>query len=233
MIIGPLRKGIYIKRPNRFIVELETPENKVISIHCPNTGSMKSMLNPGCIAWYSESENQNRKNPFTLEFMETPLGALCGVNTNLPNHIVKEAILTQKIPELSSYYQVKSEVRYGNNSRIDILMETPAGKVFIEVKNVTLIESSSVALFPDSITSRGTKHLNDLAQMVEEGHRSIIFYVVNREDALFFDVARHIDPVYSQAFEYAKSKGVEVMAFGNRFRRSGSSVHLELGHRII
>jgi sugar fermentation stimulation protein A len=232
MELEDLKPAVFLKRRQRFFADLQLPDGTEITAHCPNTGSMLSLLNPGCKAWYSTTSNANRKLPYTLELLESPQGSLCGVNTHIPNAIVKEAIITQKIPELLPYTSLRSEVRYGTqNSRIDILLESPTGLIYVEVKNVTLMQdfASSLASFPDAVTSRGLKHLEELGEMVRLGHRGVIFFLVNREDARSFTIASQIDKAYATAFKAAVACGVEVLIYQTTFRRSGSAVTIEVG----
>ena len=153
---------------------------------------MKGCAEPGSPVLLSRSTNQKRKLPFTLELIRIN-GHWVGINTMRPNHLVREAISQGTIPELSGYQDIRSEVRYGTNSRIDLLLSGPAGSCYVEVKNVTLLCGES-ALFPDAVTTRGQKHLRELMQVVQTGGRGVIFFVVQREDAQTFGTADSIDP---------------------------------------
>jgi len=215
MIISPpLTKATFLKRYKRFLVDVRLENGELLTIHCPNTGSMKHCQEPETPCWFSLSNNPKRKLPGTLEIVTTSLGFLAGVNTGRPNQLVKEAILEGKVPELAGYEDLKSEVRYGEeNSRIDLLLESPAGKCFIEVKNVTLEDKQGLLLFPDAVTSRGTKHLRELMTMVNRGHRAVLFFCVQHSGVERVAAAGHIDSLYAKTLKEALAAGVEVLAY--------------------
>ncbi|UNM06681.1 MAG: DNA/RNA nuclease SfsA [Holosporaceae bacterium] len=206
-----LTQGKLVKRYKRFLADI-TLENNLVTAHCPNSGSMKGLVNPGNSVWISTSTNKARKLPYTLEMIQVD-GVYVGVNTRKPNQIVAHALKQKKIKSLSQYNAIREEVKYGTNSRIDILLQQESlPDAYIEVKNVTLKEGDA-ALFPDAVTSRGTKHLNELINMKKIGARAIMFYLVQRNDCRFFSPARKIDPLYAQTLEKAMDAGVEVMIY--------------------
>lgn len=210
---APLIKGVLVKRYKRFMADVELEDGSVVTAHCANSGSMLSVNTPGSEAWISPAKNPDRKLKYTLEMLRIG-DSLVGVNTSHPNALAEEAITAGTVPELAGYETLKREVKYGKNSRIDVLLDDPAkGKCFVEVKNVTMrrdLENGPVE-FPDGVTARGTKHLGELADMVAEGHRAVMFYLVQREDGDAFTIAGDIDPDYAEALKTARAKGVEVV----------------------
>jgi len=211
----PLIPGRLIKRYKRFLTDVELADGSVVVAHCANSGSMLSVNEPGAEVWLSPARNPDRKLKFTWEMIR--IGeTLVGINTSLPNLIVSEAIEDGKIEELTGYASLRREVKYGKNSRIDILLEDDAKpKCYVEVKNTTMRRdlASGPAEFPDAVTSRGAKHLVELSDMVAEGHRAVMFYLVQREDADAFTVAADIDPTYAEELTKAIKAGVEVVCY--------------------
>lgn len=207
----------FVKRYKRFFADVVDHQGNTLTLHCPNTGSMNNCQVEGSPCWYSLSDNPKRKLPGTLEIVTTSNGQLAGINTARPNHLVCEAIETNLIPELRGYEQLRTEVRYGDEkSRIDILLGSDScsqGLCYVEVKNVTLDMGDGLAMFPDSVTSRGTKHLRELMAMVAQGHRAVLFFCVQLTGINRIEIAAHIDPVYAQTMAQAIAVGVEVMAW--------------------
>jgi sugar fermentation stimulation protein A len=207
----PLHKGILIKRYKRFLADVRLADGTVVTVHCPNTGSMESCYNEGCTVWLSPADDPKRKLQWTWEFTETPDG-LIGVNTARPNQVVAEAVAAGKIKALANYTTMRREVKYGKNSRIDLLLESAGQKnCYVEIKNTTLRRGEDI-LFPDAVTERGRKHLEELSGMVEEGHRAVMLFFVNRPDGKHFRPADAIDPAYGKALRDAVKSGVEVIA---------------------
>jgi sugar fermentation stimulation protein A len=219
MNISPaLLKGTFIKRYKRFFSDICTAEGDIITVHCPNTGSMKNCQVEGSPCWYSLSDNPKRKLAGTLEIVTTAFGNLAGVNTGRPNHLVREAIEKDLIPQLRGYSRLRTEVRYGEEkSRIDLLLEGNSSdegrSCYIEVKNVTLDCGDGRAQFPDSVTTRGSKHLRELMAMVAAGHRAVLFFAVQLSAVKEVSVADHIDPVYAETLKVAIAAGVEVIVW--------------------
>jgi len=211
----PLLLGTLVQRYKRFFADLVDQQGDMITVHCPNTGSMKNCVVEGSSCWYSLSDNPKRKLAGTLEIVTTSHGQLAGVNTLRPNHLVREAIEAGWVPELRGYEKIRSEVRYGQEkSRIDVLLEDPVlGRCYVEVKNVTLDKGNGLAEFPDSVTSRGTRHLRELMTMVAQGHRAVLFFCVQLTGAERAEIATNIDPVYAETMAQAVAAGVQVIAW--------------------
>lgn len=212
----PLIRGKLVKRYKRFLTDVELDDGSIIVAHCANSGSMESVKEPGSEVWISPARNPDRKLKFTWELVRVG-ETLVGINTSLPNMIVSEAIESGIVPELVGYDSLRREVKYGKNSRIDIFLEAE-GKpsCYVEVKNTTMrrnLDDGPVE-FPDAVTSRGTKHLMELTDMVAEGHRAVMFYLVQREDSDTFTVAGDIDPTYAETLQSAMKAGVEVLCYG-------------------
>lgn len=209
----PLIKGTLIKRYKRFLSDIELEDGTVVTAHCANSGSMMGLKEPGYNVWLSESDNPKRKLKYSWELVETET-AMVGINTSHPNKIVTQAIENKKIPALLGYEIIRNEVKYGKNSRIDIFLQNEdKADCYVEVKNVTLLRTKGQAEFPDAVTTRGTKHLNELMDMVAEGHRAVMFYLVQRNDSTTFNVAADIDPDYANALKKARACGVEVLCY--------------------
>ncbi len=216
----PLLAGTFVKRYKRFFTDVRTADGELLTLHCPNTGSMKNCQVEGSDCWYSLSDNPKRKLPGTLEIVTTSHGQLAGVNTSRPNRLVYEVIEAGLVPELAGYQRIRTEVRYGEEkSRIDLLLEDNAlGLCYVEVKSVTLDMGQGLAMFPDAVTSRGSKHLRELMAMVAAGHRAVLFFCVQLTGAECLEVAADIDPVYAQTLSQAVAAGVEVIAWRAAFR---------------
>lgn len=206
----PLIKGTLIKRYTRFLADVALAD-EIVTAHCPNSGSMAGVRAPGSKVALSCSNNPRRKLKYTLELVHAD-GIWVGVNTNHPNKLVQEGIEQNVIPELDGYAAIRREVRYGQNSRIDLLLESGRRKCYVEVKNVTL-NRNGTALFPDAVTQRGKKHLRELMNVVREGHRAVLFFVVQREDCTRLAPADEIDPEYGILLRQAKICGVEILAY--------------------
>lgn len=208
--LPPLIKGKLIKRYKRFLADIELDNGEVITAHCPNSGSMKGCARPGAEAWISESNNPKRKLKYTWELTRIE-GTFIGINTLVPNRLVKASVENDIIVELSGYSRVKSEVKTSEHTRLDLMLEDNSGKqCFVEIKNCTLVEDR-VARFPDAVTTRGQKHIQELAALAAKGHRAVLFFLVQRTDADAFTPAADIDPVYAQKLMQARSQGVEVI----------------------
>jgi len=206
-----LLQGTLIKRYKRFFVEIKY-KNKTITGHCPNPGSMLGLLNIGNKVWFSKSENPNRKLKYTLEIIEIEK-KLVGINTLLTNKIVFEALNQKKIKSLIKFKNIKNEVKFSETTRFDFLISNDREKCFLEVKNVTLVRKNKIAEFPDSITSRGTKHLNELINAKKKGFQSYILYLVQREDCRSFKIAEDLDEEYKVTFIEALKAGVKILCY--------------------
>ena len=216
-----------IQRYKRFLADIILPNGETITVHCPNTGSMKNCMQPMSACWYSTSESAARKYPNTLEIVTTPNGDLAGINTSRSNSLVANAICNGIISELQGYDTIRSEVMYGNEkSRIDFLLENSNGKCFVEVKNVTLMEANGQGLFPDAVSERGTKHLRELMQMIRDGHRAVLLYCVQHTGIEWVEPADEIDPLYGKTLLEAIAAGVEVIAYKAEINPAMSSIKL-------
>ena len=212
----PLEEGRLIRRYKRFLADIETLGGEMLTIHCPNTGSMFNCMVEGGQVWFSRSNDPKRKLPGTWEISETPQGRLACVNTARANTLVEEALRAGVISELSGFTGLKREVPYGQeNSRIDFRLDYPQGPAFVEVKSVTLgFNDVAVAAFPDAVTQRGAKHLRELACLARNGVRAVQLYCVNLTGIEAVRPAAEIDPGYASALREAKAAGVEVLAYG-------------------
>ena len=210
----PLIPATLIRRYKRFLADVTLEDGSELTASVPNTGSMLGLSDPGMRVWLSRSDSATRKYAHTLEMVEAD-GGLVGINTGLPNRLVEEAIGKGLLPGLEHYGELKREQRYGTNSRIDILLEdAKLGRAYVEVKNVHLMRESGLAEFPDTVTARGAKHLDELAAMVRDGHRAIMVYLVQRSDCDGFRLCGDLDPAYAAAFSRASAAGVEAFALG-------------------
>ncbi len=207
----PIFFGTLIKRYKRFLADIKLDGGETITAHCANTGSMKTCIEPGWRVVVSDSLNPKRKLRYTFEMIHNEK-CWIGINTQLPNKLAKEAIEISTIKELQGYTRILMEQKYGKNSRIDLLLEHETEKCFVEVKNVTLMEKGDY-LFPDSVTTRGLKHLNELIEMVKKGNRAVMLYVIQRSDGKLFKPAKEIDPQYSEKLKEAHEIGVEVLPY--------------------
>ncbi|GAB3459068.1 DNA/RNA nuclease SfsA [Insolitispirillum peregrinum] len=216
---APLLKGTLIKRYKRFLADVTLDDGSVVTAHTANSGSMLGCCTPGSEVWLSPANNPERKLKFTWELVRVG-DELVGINTSHPNALAAEAILSGAIPELAGYATLKREVKYGKNSRIDVFLTAPdRPDCYVEVKNTTLFrpdgDNQQVALFPDAVTERGTKHLGELSDMVRAGKRAVMLYMVQRSAAGLgrFAVAEDIDPTYAAALRDALAVGVEALCY--------------------
>jgi sugar fermentation stimulation protein A len=223
----PLRSGILIRRYKRFLADVLLEDGEIITIHCPNSGSMLGCSEPGRRVFFSRSENCNRKFPCTWEMIEMP-GSLVVVNTLRANTLVKEAVERGMIPELTGYTNIRSEFPIGNHSRIDLLLNGGVDKpCLVEVKSSTLADDG-IAKFPDAVTARGLKHLKELRNAVEAGYRSVMFFLIQRMDVLSFKPAYDIDPAYGKELKAVHSLGIEIIAYDTMISIPG----INLGKRL-
>lgn len=208
----PLVPAVLVQRYKRFLFDAILEDGQAITGFCPNTGSMRGLTEPGSRVWMSEQERVTRKYRHMLEIVEAN-GTAVGVNTGLPNRLGEEAIRAGLVDDLHLYSTLQREQAYGRNSRIDILLTDPQrGRAYVEIKNVHFSRTTGLAEFPDSPTARGAKHLEELGDMVEAGHRGIMIYLVQRADCDTFRICADLDPGYAQAFQRARRRGVEAFA---------------------
>jgi len=215
--LTPLVRGTLIRRYKRFLADVRLGDAAEITASVPNTGSMMGLCEPGGTVWLSRSVSPTRKYLHTLELIETDLGrgpTLVGINTGLPNKLVEEAIDAGVVGDFAGYPKLRREVRYGLNSRIDLLLEAEDGRLcYVEVKNVHLSRTAGLAEFPDCVSERAAKHLAELSRMVADGHKAVMVYLVQRGDTNSFQLAGDLDPKYLAAFKAARAAGVEALAY--------------------
>ena len=221
-----LISGVFIKRYKRFFVDVQI-ENKVITAHCPNTGSMKGLLKEGNKVWLSKSNNPDRKLKYTLQIIEDN-NSKVGVNTHLTNKIVLDALNNNLIKEFDKNITIKPEVKFGENTRFDFLITKKNYKAFLEVKNVTLMRKPKIAEFPDAITSRGAKHIEELIKASKKGYEVYIAFIIQREDCNQFAIASDIDPKYSKLLSKAVKKKLNILCYDCKFSSKGIKLNKEI-----
>ena len=208
-----LLPGRLLRRYKRFLADIEMESGETVTAHCANPGAMLGLNMPGLRVWVEPNDDPKKKLKYGWRLVEFD-GSWAGIDTAVPNRVVGEALSAGQVPDLAGYAQVRPEVRYGKNSRIDFLL-TGDGlpDAYVEVKNVHLMRQPGLAEFPDSITQRGAKHLDELAAMVAEGHRAVMFYCIQRTDCDQLALAGDLDPGYAEAFARARAAGVEAIAW--------------------
>ncbi|VGO17831.1 Sugar fermentation stimulation protein A [Pontiella desulfatans] len=219
MELPPVIFGTLIKRYKRFLADVELDDGSIITAHCPNTGRMTTCAEPGWRVALSDSQNPKRKYRYTWELVHNGDCWIC-VNTGRANEMAFEAVSNKVIPELAGYDEVLREQTFGN-SRFDLLLKRGDDLCYVEVKNVTLLADDGCYAFPDAVTERGRKHLNELVDVVKAGHRAAMLFVIPRSDGTTFRAAHEIDPQYADALEHAASNGVEVHAWGGEVSPGG------------
>ena len=213
----PLIPATLIKRYKRFLADCRLEDGREVTAHCANPGSMMGLADPGMRIWLEPNDDPKKKLKYGWRLVEHDSGDFTGVDTSVPNRALRAALEAREIPELAQYTNVRPEVKYGEKSRIDFLLTAPGlADCYVEVKSVTLSRTAGLAEFPDSVTARGTKHLGELAHMVAQGHRAVMFYLVQRTDCTQFQLAADIDPTYAAAFAHAKSAGVEHLVYNTQ-----------------
>jgi sugar fermentation stimulation protein A len=225
---APLIPATLVKRYKRFLADVVLPDGTTITAHVANPGAMTGLAAPGARVWLSKSDNPNRKLAYSWELVEVDLGAgaeLVGVNTAHPNPLVGAALAAGAIPDLSGYERIRREVKYGKNSRVDFLLESgQRPPCYVEIKNVHLMRRAGLAEFPDAKTERGAKHLEELGDMVAAGARAVMLYLIQIGSAKCFALARDVDPKYGAAFDRARSRGVEAIAWTCRIEHGGIEI---------
>jgi len=220
----PMRRGTLVRRYKRFLADVVLEDGGETTVHVPNPGAMLGLNSPGMTVWCSESRSKTRKLPLTLELVEAD-GHLVGVNTMNPNRIVAEALRDGAIPELNGYERVRPEVKYGEASRIDFLLESDTRPpCWLEVKNVHLMRTPGLAEFPDCIAARSAKHLHELTAMVQNGDRAVLLFVVQRMDCGGFSAAADIDPKFANTLNKAADGGVDILVYGTTISNLGVSL---------
>ena len=225
-----LISGLFIKRYKRFFVDIKL-KNKIVTAHCANSGSMIGLLNKNNKVWITEAANKKRKLKYTLQIIEES-GSKVGVNTHLTNKIVNHALENNLIEDFSNKIKIKSEQVFGSGTRFDFFLEEKKIKSFLEVKNVTLRRRSKIAEFPGSITSRGTKHLNELINATKKGYKAYMLFVVQRSDCDKFEIAKDIDPEYSKTLIKAVKNNVKILCYDCKFLSKGIILNKKIKFQI-
>ena len=222
--------GQFIKRYKRFLVDVKI-KDKIVTAHCPNTGSMYGLLKKGNKVWLSRSNNPKRKLKYTLQIIEINKSKV-GVNTHLTNKIVLHALKNNLIKEFDKKIQIKPETKFGLNTRFDFLIMKNNSKIFLEVKNVTLSRIKGLAEFPDAVTTRGLKHIDELIKANKKGYKIFILYLVQRDDCNAFKIAGDIDPEYSESLSKAVKKKLKVLCYDCKFTSKGIKLNQKVKFKI-
>ena len=225
-----LISGLFIKRYKRFFVDIKI-NDKIITAHCPNTGSMYGLLKKGNKVWISKTNNPNRKLKYTLEIIEDKSSKV-GVNTHSTNKIVYHALQNNLIDEFVNISEIKPEIKFGLNTRFDFLVSNKRYKAFIEVKNVTLSREKSLAEFPDSVTARGLKHINELLKASKKNYKIFILYLIQRNDCKTFSIAKDIDPDYASALKKAINNKLKILCYDCKFSSKGIKLNNKIKIKI-
>lgn len=226
---SPLTPGHLERRYQRFLADVTLQDGRRVTAHCPNTGSMLGCDRPGSRVWLSRSDNPRRKYAWTWELVEASPGTLVGIHTGRSNALVREALDRGRVPELGELISLRPEVRYGREgSRVDFVAECAGGRWYLEVKNVTAAVESGIALFPDAVSVRASRHLRELMAVVAEGHRAAVLFCAQRADVRQVQPADHIDPAYGAALRAAMACGVTAIGLGASVATEG----IELTRRL-
>ncbi|MGJ8606283.1 MAG: DNA/RNA nuclease SfsA [Marivita sp.] len=218
----PLIPGRLIRRWMRFLCEVELETGEVVRAHCPNPGAMLGLKDTGMRVWLEPNDDPRKKLDYGWRLVELGGGHMAGIDTSVPNRVVAEALRAQAVPALAAYGTVRPEVPYGTRSRVDFLLSEPGlPDAYVEVKNVHLRRHDDWAEFPDCVTDRGAKHLRELTEVVAQGHRAVMLYLVQRTDCGRFRLAADLDPTYARAFDAARDAGVEMICHGTRIDVDG------------
>jgi len=229
---APLLGATFVARYKRFFCDALLDDGTEVTAHCPNPGSMLSLLEPSARIWLAPSAGPTRKLPFRWELVESGAG-LVGLNTGRANAIVAEALADERIGALRGYDDVRREVRYGERSRIDFLLHGATRRpCYLEVKSVTMSRRPRVAEFPDSVTARGRKHLEELARMSDGGARAVLLFLVQRTDAACLAIAGDIDHAYMNALKEATDRGVEVLCYACNVNTEAIELHREIPFEV-
>ena len=225
-----LISGHFLKRYKRFFVDIKI-NDKIITAHCPNTGSMSGLLREGNRVWLSKSNNPKRKLKYTLQIIEDNKNKV-GVNTHLTNKIVMHALENNLIKEFDKEIKIRPETKFGINTRFDFLITQKNFKAFVEVKNVTLSRTDGLAEFPDSVTARGLKHINELIKANKMGYKIFILYLIQRDDCKFFKIAKDIDIEYSDSLSKAVKKKLNILCYDCKFLAKGIKLNNKVKFKI-
>ena len=223
-----LVSGRLVKRYKRFFADVELSNGRIVTAHCPNTGSMLGLAKHGVKVWLEPNEDPRKKLKYSWKLVDHENGHFTGVDTSIANKIVYEALLQRKILEVVDYDIILREQKYGANSRVDFLLRNGSKTCYLEVKSVTLCRQKKIAEFPDTVTSRGAKHLKELSKTVSTSTRAIILYLVQRSDCNYFKIADDLDQTYFNETILSKNSGVEFVSYRVNFLSNG----IELGYKL-
>ena len=218
--------GLFIKRYKRFFVDVKV-DNQILTAHCPNTGSMYGLLKKGNKVWISKSDNPKRKLKYTLEIIEDNKSKV-GVNTHSTNKIVLDALQNNLIKEFNYISEIKPETKFGKNTRFDFLVINKNNKAFVEVKNVTLSRKKGLAEFPDAVTTRGLKHINELENAGKKNYKIFIIFLIQRDDCEVFTIAKDIDPDYAKALKLAVKNKLNILCYDCKFSSKGIKLNKQI-----
>ena len=225
----PLVPARLIRRYKRFLADVRLEDGTEVTAHCPNPGSMMGLADPGMRIWLEPNDDPKKKLKYGWRLVEHDTGDFTGIDTAVPNRMLKDALIARAVPGLAAYDQVRPEVKYGEKSRVDFLLSANGlPDAYVEVKSVTLLRQSGVAEFPDAKTTRGARHMAELAAMVAEGHRAYVLFLVQRTDAQEVRIAHDIDPAYGQALRDAETAGVGILAHACGITPEGVTLGPEL-----
>ncbi|MFW8601110.1 DNA/RNA nuclease SfsA [Desulfobacterota bacterium M19] len=217
-----LQAAVFLRRYKRFLVDVRMPDNKEITVYCPNTGRMTNCLRPGCEVMLSYSSNTRRKYPYTLE-LTRPGSCWIGVNTGRANTLAAEALRTGIIQEFRHLKTIRPEIKVSNSSRLDFLLENDDDIIYLEVKSCTLAVDRA-AMFPDAVTRRGARHMRELSSLRKRGFKAAVLFCIQRADADYFRPAEEIDPQYCAALRQARRLGVMLLAYQAAVEPSGIKI---------
>ena len=225
----PLVPARLIRRYKRFLADVRLEDGTEVTAHCPNPGSMMGLADPGMRIWLEPNDDPKKKLKYGWRLVEHDTGDFTGIDTAVPNRMLKDALIARAVPGLAAYDQVRPEVKYGEKSRVDFLLSANGlPDAYVEVKSVTLLRQSGVAEFPDAKTTRGARHMAELAAMVAEGHRAYVLFLVQRTDAQEVRIAHDIDPAYGQALRDAETAGGGILAHACGITPEGVTLGPEL-----
>tara|TARA_Y100000590_G_scaffold430163_1_gene543513 strand:+ start:304 stop:999 length:696 start_codon:yes stop_codon:yes gene_type:complete len=225
-----LLQGTLVKRYKRFFVDIKY-KNEIITAHCPNSGSMLGLLKKDNPVYFSKSDNIKRKLKYTLEIIEVDK-KLVGINTHRSNKIILESLEQKKIEKFVKYDNIKPETKFSNNTRFDFLISNSKEKCFLEVKNVTLVRENHIAEFPDAVTSRGKKHLNELIDAKKKGYQCYMLYLIQREDCKSFKIANDIDEEYKIAYDRAIKNGIKILCYDCKLNNEEIKINNQINYEI-